>query len=361
MPRANVVLGLIALPLCFVFTAVNFHLFHVVNHSAKVLYPAWRTTTTPFVVGSTKNATSNDANDNNKSEPSIHSSSSNNDNKTLVILIGELRGGELTWATIHKHVLDVNQADLALIMDANNNATSSSLVRRAKYIWTAPAKYTDWADAMEVIPNKPPDWRHRVFSNITHPNFIALGGAAKRRRGSGAIIFMLRYFCRLYIQQLGLQHRYERFIITRSDHYFCSPHDIAQLDADKIWVPRGQNFRGLSDRHAVVPARYVLQALDILSPILQHTERYLDVLRRKSFNTEQLLKLRWHEEGLMDHVARFERNMFLAADSVHQNGWKKISQKNATKFGVYFKYKLEFTAAKATCSNHLKRHGILQP
>ena len=239
--------------------------------------------------------------------------------------------------------------------NGSNAMNASSLLSRAKYIWTAPRPYTDWADAMEVIPDKPKDWRQRVFSNTTHPNFIALGGAHKKR-GSGAIIFMLRYFARQHIQELGLQERYERFIITRSDQYFACPHDISKLSADKIWVPKGQNFRGICDRHAVVPARHVLAALDIVSPIVQHTERYLDVLR-KAQNTEQLVKRRWQEEGLMDHVARFERNMFLAADSAQQKGWKKITQKKPTMFGVYFKYKLEFTAAKATCGKYLRRQG----
>ena len=297
----------------------------------------------------TEEATFNTKNDhNNNTEetggpPFLHHS-----NKTLVLLIGGLRGGEVTWATIHKHVLDKNYADLALMMDATNNvsSSSSSLLNRAKYIWTAPERYTDWADAMEVIPNKPQDWRNRLFSNTTHPNFIALGGASHHKhRGSGAIIFMLRYFARQHIQDLDLHHRYERFIISRSDQYFVCPHDISKLDPSKIWVPNGQDFRGICDRHAVIPAKYVLEALDILSPIVQHTERYVHVFRNKPMNTEQLVELRWTEENLIpEHVSRFKRNMFLAADSINQKGWKKIDKnqiKQTNRFGVYFKYPLE--------------------
>jgi hypothetical protein len=37
-------------------------------------------------------------------------------NKTLVILTGSIRGGEQTWRTLYRQVLDLNEADLMLVV-----------------------------------------------------------------------------------------------------------------------------------------------------------------------------------------------------------------------------------------------------
>jgi len=37
-------------------------------------------------------------------------------NQTLVILMGNLRGGEKAWKTLYRRVLDINNADLALVI-----------------------------------------------------------------------------------------------------------------------------------------------------------------------------------------------------------------------------------------------------
>lgn len=75
-------------------------------------------------------------------------------NTSLVIIMGNLRCGEQAWDTLYKHVLDVNAADLALIIGeegSNTNKTiqptylGSSIRQRAKYIWKFP-EYDDWAD-----------------------------------------------------------------------------------------------------------------------------------------------------------------------------------------------------------------------
>ena len=70
-------------------------------------------------------------------------------NRSLVILMGELRGGEPE--ALHKQGLDPNLADLALL--TTNNSThypNSTLMKQAKYVWYYD-NYDDWADALDLI------------------------------------------------------------------------------------------------------------------------------------------------------------------------------------------------------------------
>ena len=45
--------------------------------------------------------------------------------KTLVILIGSARGGEETWHSMYKYLLEPLSADLALLFGKSSNKSSS--------------------------------------------------------------------------------------------------------------------------------------------------------------------------------------------------------------------------------------------
>ena len=62
--------------------------------------------------------------------------------KTLVVLIGSARGGEETWSSLYKYLLNPLSADLALLFGKSNNKTSS-LYKKAKYVWEID-EYEDW-------------------------------------------------------------------------------------------------------------------------------------------------------------------------------------------------------------------------
>ena len=54
--------------------------------------------------------------------------------KTLVILLGSARGGEETWSSFYKYLLNPLSADLALLFGNTDNKTSS-LYSIAIYVW----------------------------------------------------------------------------------------------------------------------------------------------------------------------------------------------------------------------------------
>ena len=79
-------------------------------------------------------------------------------NKTLVVVIGSLRGGELAWRSMYAHLLDLNSADLAITISNDAlNATTASLVRRARYVWTH-EEYEDWFRKCEDWLRKCEGW-----------------------------------------------------------------------------------------------------------------------------------------------------------------------------------------------------------
>mmetsp|Transcript_37906 Transcript_37906/g.81842 ORF Transcript_37906/g.81842 Transcript_37906/m.81842 type:complete len:197 (+) Transcript_37906:14-604(+) len=86
-------------------------------------------------------------NDNNMGVPKSN-------NKTLVIAMGELRGGEQAWQTLYENVLNPNMADLALM--TTNNWTlypNNTLTKRARYVWYYD-QYDDWADAVDLVASE---------------------------------------------------------------------------------------------------------------------------------------------------------------------------------------------------------------
>jgi hypothetical protein len=267
-------------------------------------------------------------------------------NKTLVVLIGNLRGGEIAWATLKEHVLDVNHADLALLLgnDTRQVYKNASLFDRAKYTWQFP-EYEDWADAIDLINGT--SWRERVLPLLYEFGWV-LGGIKGHGgyHGSGAVIFMMRWFLSHHLQESGVLQNYERFIITRTDHYYLCRHDISQLDVNVLWVPGGEDYGGITDRHLVVSREHVLQALDILPPVLREPQNYAHLLGNQyGNNAERLIEFRWKEEGLP--VQRFNRMMFTCGQDGDTTRMKGLGVQ--VREGVRLKYEKEYVASYATC------------
>jgi hypothetical protein len=74
--------------------------------------------------------------------------------KTLVIVMGSLRGGEFAWHSMYENLLDLNHADLALavgyIPEVDKN---SSLYSRASYLWEF-EEFEDWGIALDMIASE---------------------------------------------------------------------------------------------------------------------------------------------------------------------------------------------------------------
>lgn len=264
-------------------------------------------------------------------------------NRTLVIIMGNIRGGERAWESLYKNVLDLNSADLALVVGerAPENRTSS-LYKRAKYLYEFP-EFDDWATAVDLINGTA--WRDDLLAYTSRED--GLFGAADGRGGSGAVIFMARWYVQQAIKKYKLTKHYERFVLTRSDHFYGCEHDLSHLDNKFMWVPEGQDFGGITDRHLVANSQQIMKALDIYPNPIRYPSKYVDSIWYHR-NPEQLIARRWKEENLWDDTKRFDRVMFTCADAGDSTRWQGRSQEKAEE-GVFLKYVAEYNQTKCVC------------
>jgi len=267
-------------------------------------------------------------------------------NRTLVILLGSLRGGEVTWKTLYDHVLDLNHADLALMIGKDVQRANSSLYQRAKFIWEF-NEYTDWGEPIDQIWGT--TWRNTVFPFTSEPK--GLFGGVSGRISSTAITFMARYWLREILINEGIQNQYDRFVVSRSDQFYTCAHDLSQLSPEYIWVPSGEDYGGITDRHFVCHRSHIIKALDMYPHFLKNPDKYIVWDRKLKDNAEQMMRRRWIEQGIYRHTRRFPRVMFAAALPTDKSSrWRKISFADLrTSEGVVAKYILEYKVSQCVC------------
>ena len=76
-------------------------------------------------------------------------------------------------------------------------------------------------------------------------------------------------FCRWlllhHLRAEGILDCYDRFVITRSDFVWLCPHPpLVILDRRAIWVPNGQDWGGVNDRHLVASRDDVVNCLNVI-------------------------------------------------------------------------------------------------
>jgi hypothetical protein len=259
--------------------------------------------------------------------------------------MGRIRGDEKAWQSLYENVLDVNGADLAVLTfeDIPPLYQNASLFARAKYVWQIP-DYKDWTKALDVMNGNSNSWRKPLFDIYKDGNggLNTILGGIGNIPGHGAMIFSLRYFLAQQLQKLTTQ--YDRFVVTRSDHFYLCQHDLRTLNPAYVWVPRGEDFQGVTDRHVVASRQDILDVLNILPPVLQKPKSYAKQLSRPRYNPEKFLLHRWAEEGIQRKLRRFDRMMFV---TVHPD--ENVPDTKLVKEGVIMKYKSEYDASRLFC------------
>jgi len=282
----------------------------------------------------------------NMSSSSSSSSSPGPSNRTLVILVGGIRGNEKVWSTLYQNLLDTNMADLALMaaeLPTDSRFNTSSLFERAKYVWHYP-HYHDWADAMDLINGT--GWRQTHLPLFpTGKKSTILFGGIHGFAGSGMILFMLRWFLSQHLQEHGVVDKYDRFVVTRPDHYYQCRCSISDFDLNNtLWVPEGEDYSGVCDRFYVVSKENLLNSLDLIPPLLSKPFVYEC---EKHCNTEQFLKASWKEKRFQ--IKRFPRSMFTCATRNDTVSWKSHSMSVLP--GIIIPpYRTEYNLTIQTCT-----------
>lgn len=261
-------------------------------------------------------------------------------NKNLVIMIGNARGGEKAWQSAYVNLIKPHNADLAVCF-GQTNYKESSLYAYSKYIWEI-KEYYNWREYYEQYCTSR-FWEKSLSLGVHN----GLMGAIDGHHGSAPIQFAIKNFIlRNYIDILL---RYDTIIMTRSDHYYIYPDD-ANKDRDRIWIPEGEDWGGICDRHIEFNSKYVKEVLDILSFI--DSENGYNILKQEN---------KTNPEGVLDSIfryrqlptARYKRNQFCVALKTDKTRWYFPGS-----FSTFFdtellvKYRDEY---KASLQNYIQR------
>jgi hypothetical protein len=267
--------------------------------------------------------------------------------KTLVILIGNARGGEQTWNTMYKNLLEQYDADLALCF-GETKEKNASLYKKAKYIWEIP-EYKNWREFYDNNFNS--DWD--TFLNKHKYNNASLMGGIDDFQGSGAIIFAFRHF--ILKNKIDYINQYDRIILTRSDFFFIDKHPILPLG--KLYAVEGEEYGGISDRHFIFDSFMSKDVLGILDFLCVETNfKFLNQFKENTINPEMALLIFFKYNNIIQKLEFHKRVQFTVAVKGDLTRWQNPSGFIPGFNDIKYKYISEYEVA---FKNLIKNKGIV--
>jgi len=273
--------------------------------------------------------------------------------RTLVVIIAETRAGHLTFESFQKHVLKPLHADLALCISDHMTPDlngSDPYREHANYIWEYPEQ-EDWGKAYDHIKeaeHSEEDWR--VMLKVKDQFLGGVKDPVDEHPGSAGILLFFRWFLRENI--MALPEQYKRYVVTRSDQLYMADHPV--VDDNYIWVPDGEDWGGITDRHMSIPQKHILVALDVMHDIIHRPQQLHDemVAIRSNWNLELLLKWYFEKTGIWNRVRRFPRVMFGVRDDLTPTRWSKgVERVNGN--GPWIKYNGEYDQTQNSIGRRL--------
>ncbi|MFO1161101.1 MAG: hypothetical protein U1E60_19825 [Reyranellaceae bacterium] len=232
--------------------------------------------------------------------------------RTLVVTLGQLRAHQVTWANFKEKVLDQLSGDLAVCVGADDHLDiANPFYRNARYRWVVPvqAALPRLFDRIQALLGVTMDWR--MLGDIPG---TWLGRVMREEKPPGvAMPYLLRWFMLDNIRAAGLDYVYDRFVVTRSDYFYLCPHPPLEcLEIDKLWLPDGEDYGGLMDKHLVVSAAQLRRSCNLLDEILGKPDRMRNAMADSpSWNIEQAIHLHLETNGLLTKIRRFPYVMCL--------------------------------------------------
>lgn len=275
-----------------------------------------------------------------------------NNIKTLIIIMGGIRGNEDSWNTLYQNVQTVYNADIMLCVSNNENKTNSSLYKHAKYLIEIP-EYKNWIDYYKDHTNINTNELKALFLKGAH---IGLAGGIDNNPGSGSIIFAFRHFIKNFCTNILLN--YDRVILTRSDHFYAAPHPL--LDNDNIWIVEGENYNGITDRHHIFPTKYLNEMLGVVEYMATEDAKQ----KINDYHTpdpEFVLASSFDFFQISNLIQRFTRYQFTIATSQDATRWKEKEFLLSEYKDLYIKYPEEYHTTLKNLNYHYKAHKFIIP
>ena len=150
--------------------------------------------------------------------------------------------------------------------------------------------------------------------------------------------------------------QYDRLVITRSDFFYLCPHPpLELLQSDKIWIPNGEHYGGITDRHLIVNRQYAERALSACNAILERPNELLEEMRwRNNWNLEQYLDYHFRKTGIRHQCRFFPWIMYTIRDPAESSRWTMGRYNRAVNQIV--KYPSELDAAERWARKYAVTH-----
>ena len=261
-------------------------------------------------------------------------------NRTLVCILGSLRGSVVAWQSLRRHVIAPLKAELAVL--ASWEESEETLRQLAPtHVWRVP-EYDDWALLLDEL--LPAGWMQRV--RLQHNLWGPIGGM----RGSGAIIFGLRMVLLHYLDALAAAApgAYSRLVLTRSDHLYACAHPEVRAVAGAVVVMEGPNEHGITDRHTLLAFADRHRVLPVLPWLV---EKHPNLSHA---NPETALRAFYATHRL--RVLKMPRVAFVVTSGSDPNRWASRKEpcnlaSSAPRQRLYLKYPAEHFLAVRSCQH----------
>jgi len=275
--------------------------------------------------------------------------------KTLVIIASETREYQLTFDRFKHYVLDELNADLAICVAINRRENQNNpFYLAAKYIWQY-EEPDDWGDAFDCASeHEEVENNWRILKCVKDQWLGGIKGK-QAQEGSAGILLFFRWLTKTKLLEENLVNKYDRFIYTRSDYFYETPHiPLELLSKDKIWIPDGEDYGGVTDRYMACNALNIIPALSIADPMIKAPQ---DLIKTMSFsnhwNLEKFIKFSFEKTGLWNQVQRFPFTMYSVRSKEGHTSWEKGEFDQG--LGYYVKYPNEYSSALISKSVFIKR------
>ena len=194
-----------------------------------------------------------------------------------------------------------------------------------------------------ITYKKPLHWRE--FLKVKNQVFGGIKDNENQHPGSAAILIFFRWFLLKSLVDNDLINKYDRFVITRSDFIYLLPHPkIELMDANAIWIPDNEYYKGYTDRHVVLSKNNIESYLNILNNLVLRSNEYFMKMKNKSdWNLEQLIKFHLEQNNVLHLVKEFPYVMYSVRNTNGTTRW--CEGKYSNELGYYIKYQSEYEKA----------------
>jgi hypothetical protein len=285
--------------------------------------------------------------------------------KTLVVVLCQTRAHELTFELFKKNVLDHLGADLCFCGEEPKDLATNPFIKEAKYTFMLKDEPEDSWDLLEnayqeITRDAGKSTIHwSMYLKMNHQTFM---GGAKNKQSKSSFLLYYRWLLLKNLRETGALEKYDRFIITRSDYMWPFKHtSLDLLSPTHVWVPDGESYGGITDRHTVLSRYNVEEYLNIFNMMVIQAETYipeiLDIVTPLGVNPEKLISFHLSRQGI-GIVKVFPYNMFTVRASDGSSSWS-VGEYNQT-LGYCIKYKSEFMNTVKFCYQMKKFNKTLR-